>query len=86
MTRQLLRTKKQDPTSLLAAGKSLPVLVIHGAKDIHLDVHKMRRFADEKFSLGVAEFHALPDAGHMPFYECTQETNRLVLDWIQRNV
>lgn len=60
------------------------MLVIHGAKDKHLDVLKMERFVLEKFGSGVSEFHVLDEAGHMPFYESPEETKRLILDFVRR--
>lgn len=80
--RPLLLSKQQDSDSILAAGAKLPICFIHGAKDKHLDVHKVEKFAKEK--LGQVEFHALNQAGHMPFYECPEKTNQLILDFMCR--
>ena len=80
--RPLILSKKQDTGNILAARAKLPICVIQGAKDKHLDVNKVEKFAKEKF--GQVEFHALNEAGHMPFYECPEKTNQLILDFMRR--
>ncbi|KAJ6017798.1 alpha/beta-hydrolase [Penicillium sp. IBT 35674x] len=62
--RPLILSKQQGSDSILAAGTKMPISVIHGAKDKHLDVHNVEKFAKEK--VGRVEFHALNQAGHMP--------------------
>lgn len=80
--RPLILSKQQNTRNILAAGAKLPICVIHGAKDKHLDVHKVEKFAKENF--GEVEFHALNEAGHMSFYECPEKTNQLILDFMRR--
>jgi pimeloyl-ACP methyl ester carboxylesterase len=64
----LALTRKQDPTALNEAGKSgLPLLIIHGTRDLIFDgdaliANMASRFTD-------CETVLLDGVGHMPFYE-----------------
>ncbi|KAJ6084157.1 alpha/beta-hydrolase [Penicillium sp. IBT 16267x] len=80
--RPLIISKEQDTANILATGAKLPICIIQGTKDKHLDVRKVEKFAREKF--GQVEFHALDDAGHMCFYECPEKTNQLILEFMRR--
>lgn len=80
--RSLILSKQQDSRNILAAGAKLPICVIHGAKDKHLNVHKVEKFAKEKF--GQIELHAINETGHMSFYECPEKKSQLILDFLRR--
>ena len=79
--RPLLRGKVQDPTALINSG--LPLLVIQGRLDEHLNAQKFEDLVKENFGSTV-EHHTLEGVGHMPFYEREDETNRLILEFVAR--
>ncbi|KAJ5818508.1 alpha/beta-hydrolase [Penicillium riverlandense] len=78
--RPLLRGRTQDPAALIDSG--LPLLVIQGGCDVHLNAEKLRDLVKEKFDS--AEYHTFEGVGHMPFYERVDETNKLILEFVIR--
>lgn len=61
----------------------LPLLVIQGKNDVHLNAEKSKDLIKETFG-SIAEYHTFEGVGHMPFYERADETNRLILEFVTR--
>lgn len=76
--------KKQGHANLLAAGSKLPILVIYGTEDKHINGRKIEEITKWSFGFGRIEFHALEGSGHMPFYGRPEATNNLIQDWVNR--
>lgn len=72
--------ERADSTALLAT-LDLPVLVLVGSEDRISPADEMQRMAE---AIPGAEFHALPDAGHMAPLEDPATTNALLRSFFDR--
>ncbi|KZO90312.1 alpha/beta-hydrolase [Calocera viscosa TUFC12733] len=80
--RQLCLSRVQDPTSLQQAGKTTPLLMIHGEEDAHIVGKKIEAEMKPHFGDRL-EVHYLKGVGHAPFIEEPEKTRDLVLSFVK---
>lgn len=56
-----------------------PVLILHGARDRVVPAENARRLAAR---ISAARLHVFPDAGHGVLWECAEEANRLIVQFL----
>jgi len=74
--------RTQDETRLVEAKKTLPYLVIQGTMDLHVIADKLVAFMKKTFE--DVEILLLEECGHAPFYDRPMETNKAILDFVQK--
>ncbi|KAK7677749.1 hypothetical protein QCA50_019301 [Cerrena zonata] len=78
-----LITREQSSQRWEKEIQNVPVLLIQGDSDRHVVVDKIIPMAQKYYAR--LELHVLKGCGHTPCFERAEETNRLLLDFVQRH-
>lgn len=65
----------------MSVASSLPYLAIQGSEDQHIIPPNHEKFM--KAYSGNLRYHLLPGIGHAPFWESPEQTNKLILEFIE---
>ena len=72
----------QNETTLMAASKKIPYLVLHGAMDKHVDPKKLRDFMNSNF--GNFVFRLWSNTGHASFFDNPDRANSEIVAFANR--
>ena len=77
-----MTTRDQDPTRLLEHSQTVDVLLIMGEHDKHMYWDKMEAFFGKTFAK--FEFLLVRDAGHISFWEKSDQVNEAIVKFAER--
>ncbi|EKM52165.1 uncharacterized protein PHACADRAFT_262673 [Phanerochaete carnosa HHB-10118-sp] len=78
-------TRERDTTHFLERMRDVPLLVLQGTEDMHVDVHKLKATFDELFSgKKDYEFVWMEGIGHCVAWEKAEEHDELIVRFMKR--